>query len=628
MSQPLLSDYELYLFNSGANFSSYRTLGAHVIEYGGQTGVRFAVWAPQARAVRVAGDFNGWRGEQSQMVMQGRTGVWALFVPGLSAGEIYKYEIITSEGSVLKADPFAFAAEHRPKSASIVANLDGYVWQDAGWRRQLTGQRFDKPLNIYEVHLGSWRRGPNNEVLSYRDSAGLLPAYAAEMGFTHIEIMPLAEHPFDGSWGYQATGYYAVTSRYGRPDEFKEFVDACHAHGLGVILDWVPGHFCNDLHGLKKFDGSPLYEGDHPGRAENRQWGTTNFDFSRPEVWSFLISNALFWLEVYHLDGLRVDAVANLLYLDYARKPGEWEPNRFGGRENLEAIEFLRKLHEVIFERFPNALMLAEESSAYPLVTAPVYAGGLGFNYKWNMGWMNDMLQYMQLDPIDRRDQHDKLTFSLMYAFSENFVLPLSHDEVVHGKKSLLNKMPGDYWQQFANLRVFYAYMMVHPGKKLLFMGGEFGQYIEWDESRSLDWHLLDYEMHRKLHDYVAALNQFYLAEPCLWELDQGWDGFEWINCHDNQHSSISMLRRDRQGNVRLAVINFTPVMRAGYRIGVPHKGHYREVFNSDLTEYGGSGARNSGILRSEPVPWDDRSNSLVINLPPLAAVILAPVLD
>ncbi|MDU4959143.1 MAG: 1,4-alpha-glucan branching protein GlgB [Sporomusaceae bacterium] len=624
---PFFSEAELYLFNTGRNFSSYRTLGAHLVERGGVSGVRFAVWAPHAEAVSVVGDFNQWRQESSPLHRQGESGVWAGFVPGLAAGTIYKYAIRTADGWLLKADPFAFFSEKRPKSASVVSALDGYSWRDADWQSAKNGQLFDKPVTIYEVHLGSWRQGPDGEPLSYRELAAVLPGYAAGMGYTHIELLPLAEHPFDGSWGYQATGYYAVTSRYGSPEQFMEFVDACHACGLGVILDWVPGHFCNDGHGLKLFDGAPLFESEQRLRAENRQWGTTNFDFERSEVWSFLISNAIFWLERYHIDGLRVDAVANLLYLDYGREPGEWEPNHYGGRENLAAIAFLRKLHEAVFERFPHALMFAEESTAWPLVTAPVYSGGLGFNYKWNMGWMNDMLRYMETDPLQRKWRHDKLTFSLLYAFSENFVLPLSHDEVVHGKKSLLDKMPGDYWQKFANLRAFYAYMAVHPGKKLLFMGGEFGQFIEWNEAQGLDWHLLDYELHQKLQLYVRALNHYYLDQPCLWEQDQGWEGFEWINCGDSQHSVISLLRRDRRGQLRLVVVNFTPVMRSHYRVGVPVRGRYQEEFNSDASEYGGSGAGNSGIIRSEPVPWDGRQHSLVITLPPLAAVILAPLL-
>lgn len=623
---PLFSKDELYLFNKGRHFASYQTLGAHLAKIDGVAGVRFAVWAPNAAAVSVVGEFNHWQGGHSPMVRQGESGVWALFIPGLSAGEIYKYLIETKQDSFLKADPFAFFAERRPQSASVVAQLAGYDWQDAQWRSRRQGQLLDKPVNIYEVHLGSWRRASDGELPSYRELAQTLPAYAAKLGYTHLELMPLAEHPFDGSWGYQATGYFAVTSRYGTPQEFMEFVDACHAQGLGVILDWVPGHFCKDAHGLRLFDGTTLYESPNPLRAENRQWGTTNFDLGRSEVQSFLISNALFWFDVYHIDGLRVDAVANLLYLDYGRQPGEWEPNQFGGRENLEAVAFLRTLHEAVFERFPDALMIAEESTAWPLVTAPAFAGGLGFNYKWNMGWMNDILQYMETDPLLRKGLHDKLTFSLMYAFSENFILPLSHDEVVHGKKSLIDKMPGDYWQKFANLRAFYGFMIGHPGKKLLFMGGEFGQFIEWNEAQSLDWHLLGYDLHQKLHNYVADLNHYYLRQPCFWEQDCGWAGFEWINCQDSLRSVISLLRRDSKGNVKLMIVNFTPVVRTAYRVGVPQRGKYIEEFTSDLEAYGGSGIRNTGIIRSEPVPWDERTHSVVVDLPPLSVIVLAPM--
>ena len=623
---PLFSKDELYLFNKGRHFASYQTLGAHLAKIDGVAGVRFAVWAPNAAAVSVVGEFNHWRGGHSPMVRQGESGVWALFIPGLSAGTVYKYLIETKQDSFLKADPFAFFAERRPQSASVVAQLAGYDWQDAQWRSRRQGQLLDKPVNIYEVHLGSWRRASDGELPSYRELAQTLPAYAAKLGYTHLELMPLAEHPFDGSWGYQATGYFAVTSRYGTPQEFMEFVDACHAQGLGVILDWVPGHFCKDSHGLRLFDGTALYESPNPLRAENRQWGTTNFDLGRSEVQSFLISNALFWFDVYHIDGLRVDAVANLLYLDYGRQPGEWEPNQFGGRENLEAVAFLRTLHEAVFERFPDALMIAEESTAWPLVTAPAFAGGLGCNYKWNMGWMNDILQYMETDPLLRKGLHDKLTFSLMYAFSENFILPLSHDEVVHGKKSLIDKMPGDYWQKFANLRAFYGFMIGHPGKKLLFMGGEFGQFIEWNEAQGLDWHLLGYDLHQKLHNYVADLNHYYLRQPCFWEQDCGWAGFEWINCQDSLRSVVSLLRRDRRGDVKILIVNFTPVVRTAYRVGVPQRGMYIEEFTSDLEAYGGSGIRNTGIIRSEPVPWDERTQSVVVDLPPLSVIVLAPM--
>ncbi len=481
-----ISDYDQYLFHEGRQFRSYRMLGAHIDVQDGTAGVRFAVWVPGAREVRVVGDFNSWNGEKHQMRVVPDSGVWHLFVPGLATGSAYKYEIIGRDGQLRqKADPYAFWAELRPGTASRVFPLDGYRWRDDDWQSggRTTGG-VTQPLTIYEVHLGSWRRKGDGSFYSYRDLAGELVDYVAEMGFTHVELLPPAEHPYDGSWGYQATGYYAPTSRHGSPDDFKYFVDECHFRGIGVIVDWVPGHFCKDDHGLRLFNGEPLYESGFSGLAENKGWGTLNFDFCRPEVWSFLIGNALYWLDVFHVDGLRVDAVANMLYRDYGKKAGEWLPNRYGGRENLEAVEFCKKLNEVVHQYYPKALVIAEESTTWPLLTRPVYLGGLGFDYKWNMGWMNDSLKYVALNPIHRQWEHHLLTFSFLYAFSENFLLPLSHDEVVHGKKSLLDKMPGDYWQKFANLRAYYGYFMAHPGKKLLFMGGEFGQFTEWSEER------------------------------------------------------------------------------------------------------------------------------------------------
>jgi len=622
----LLSDYERYLFHQGRNFRSYLSLGAHLAEQDGTAGVRFAVWAPNAREVRVAGDFNGWRGHDHIMGREADSGIWSIFIPALQPGSLYKYEIITWDGHIfLKADPFAFAAECRPGTASRVVSLDGYNWQDGGWlARQAAESSYSRPMLIYEVHLGSWRRNSDGSFLSYRQAADQLIEYAADMGYTHLELMPLAEHPFDGSWGYQATGYYAVTSRYGSPQDFMYFVDRCHQRGLGVILDWAPGHFCKDDHGLRLFDGTPLYEGPDPLKNENRQWGTANFDLSRPEVWSFLISNAVFWLDVFHIDGLRVDAVANMLYLDYGREQGEWRPNRYGGRENIDAVDFLKKLNETVLQYYPRALMIAEESTAWPQVSRPVYTGGLGFNYKWNMGWMNDLLRYMQTDPIHRQWIHHQLTFSLMYAFAENFILPLSHDEVVHGKKSLLDKMPGDYWQKFAGLRAFYLYMMTHPGKKLLFMGGEFGQFIEWNERQQLDWHLLDYDMHARLRRYVRDLNWFYRQRPDWWELDCDWRGFEWIDCQDYSQSIVIYLRKAASSaQCSIIICNFTPVVRAGYRVGVPARAGYREVFNSDWEMYGGSGQCNSGIIQCQPVPWHTRQQSIVVKIPPLAAIVL-----
>ncbi|WP_371376102.1 1,4-alpha-glucan branching protein GlgB [Sporomusa aerivorans] len=622
-----LTDYDNYLFHEGCSVRSYSKLGAHLETEGSIPGVWFAVWAPHAAAVRIIGDFNDWDGSGHVMTKASTCGVWALFIPGVAAGALYKYEIITSWGEVLhKADPYAFAAELRPNTASKVAGLAGYQWQDQAWRNNRR-TAYDRPLNIYEVDLGSWKRSDDRQSLSYREIAEQLADYAAFMGYTHIELLPVAEHPFDGSWGYQATGYYAVTSRYGRPEDFMYLVDCCHQKGIGVILDWVPGHFCRDAHGLARFDGTTLYEYNDSRRSENRGWGTLNFDLGRPEVISFLISNALFWLDVYHIDGLRIDAVANMLYRNYGREDGDWEANCQGGTENIEGVQFLKRLNEAVFAAYPQALMIAEDSTAWPLVTHPTHAGGLGFNFKWNMGWMNDMLRYMELDPVHRQFHHQLVTFSFMYAFSENFVLPLSHDEVVHGKRSLLDKMPGDYWQKFANLRCFYAYMMAHPGKKLLFMGGEFGQFIEWKYQDSLDWHLLDYEMHHKLHNYVRDINHFYLKSPALWQNDRDWRGFSWIDCQDSPQSVIVFKRQGQnEGDFIIAVLNFTPVVRQAYRIGVPAAQYYLEILNSDSQRYGGSGQTNPGELKPEATPWHNQANSLVITLPPLAAVYLKPV--
>lgn len=622
------TDQDLYLFHEGSHQRSYQLLGAHVAEKS-TPGVRFAVWAPHAQTVRVIGDFNSWDGRLHNFERISTCGIWSLFVPEAREGDFYKYEIVTAGGEVLhKADPYALAAELRPKTASQVVCLSGYNWQDAAWQQTKAKQSaYEQPMNIYEVDLGSWKRGQDKKWLSYRELGPALADYAVRMGYTHIELLPVAEHPFDGSWGYQATGYYAVTSRYGSPEDFMYFVDCCHQRGLGVILDWVPGHFCKDAHGLAGFDGTTLYEYADTNRRENRGWGTLNFDLGRPEVMSFLISNALFWLEVYHIDGIRIDAVANMLYLNYGREEGEWTPNCHGGTENLEAIAFLRKLNESIFANFPSALVIAEDSTAWPLVTHPTYLGGLGFNFKWNMGWMNDMLRYMELDPIYRQHHHNLVTFSFMYAFSENFVLPLSHDEVVHGKRSLLDKMPGDYEQKFANLRAFYAYMMAHPGKKLLFMGGEFGQFIEWNYQQSLDWHLLEYEMHAKLAGYVRALNHFYLDNPALWQNDRDWQGFSWIDCQDWQNSVLVFKRQGQApGDFLIAVLNFTPVTRQEYRIGVPAAEYYVEAFNSDSKVYGGFGQGNAGKLIPEPKAWHNQPGSLVLTLPPLSAIYLKPV--
>lgn len=620
-----ISDYDQYLFHEGSHFRSYRILGAHRIVRDGVKGVRFSVWAPGAKAVNVVGDFNCWQGESHRMQQVNHSGIWELVVLEIvGSGCTYKYEVVGSDGvSRLKADPYAFWAEVRPGTASKVFSLDSYSWQDSQWQNgsKRTGG-VCQPLSIYEVHLGSWRQKEGGTFYTYRELAGELLDYVVEMAFTHIEILPLAEHPFDGSWGYQATGYYAPTSRYGDPDDLKFFIDQCHQRGIGVLLDWVPGHFCKDDHGLRLFDGGPLYESGYVGLAENEGWGTLNFDFHRPEVWSFLIGNALYWMEIFHIDGLRVDAVANMLYRDFGKNPGQWMANRYGGREDLEAVQLIKKLNEVVHQYYPRALVIAEESTTWPQVTRPVYIGGLGFDYKWNMGWMNDMLKYMALDPIHRQWQHHLVTFSLMYAFSENFLLPLSHDEVVHGKKSLLDKMPGDYWQKFANLRAFYGYFMAHPGKKLLFMGGEFGQFTEWSEARGLDWSLLTFEMHSSLKRYVQELNRCYLETPAFWKSDDNWQGFEWVDCNDYSQSIIAFLRKSQDGEFVLVLCNFTPVVRHNYRVGVPMLGRYQEVLNSDWVRYGGSDQRNAD-LTAEGIKWHNQSSSILITVPPLATIYL-----
>lgn len=623
---PMLSDFDRYLFHEGSHFRSYDMLGAQVITQDGVTGVRFSVWAPHAEEVRVVGNFNDWQGDRTPMIRVDQSGIWTAFVPEIGQGEVYKYEVHTRHGDLLlKADPYAFHAEQRPGTASKVASLDDYVWCDRDWqenRRSHTG--LEGPVLIYEVHLGSWKRKEDGSFLTYRELAVDLVEYAAQMGYTHIEILPITEHPYDGSWGYQNTGYYAVTSRYGTPGDFMYFIDQCHQRGIGVIMDWVPGHFCKDDHGLRLFDGTALYEHENLLKSENWQWGTASFDLSKPEVVSFLISNAFFWLDVYHIDGLRVDAVASMLYLDYGKEAGQWVANQYGGNENLEAVNFLKKLNESVGRYWPQRMMIAEESTTWPLVTRPPYMGGLGFHYKWNMGWMNDMLRYLEMNPIHRKWHHNLLTFSLMYAFSENFLLPLSHDEVVHGKKSLLAKMPGDYWQKFANLRCFYAYMLAHPGKKLLFMGGEFGQFSEWNYKAGLDWHLLAYEMHRKLQHYVRELNHLYRRESALWEEDHRWRGFQWIDAHDCSQSIITFMRKGHNpGDGMIVICNFTPEVRNGYRIGVPELGLYKEVFNSDEELYGGSGQRNCRTLKAEALPWHNQPCSLEIRIPPLAAIYL-----
>ena len=623
-----LSEFDLYLFHQGTNYHAYEMLGAHFVERNGKKGVRFAVWAPHAKSISVVGDFNEWDTRVNPMT-RGRDGeIWDVFIPGVEEGAVYKYAIEPQWGGprIMKADPYGFYAEKKPNTASRVYDLSKYEWKDGDWFEQKKKESsYERPMLTYEVHAGSWRRTKDGEYLSYRDLADQLIDYVKKMNYTHIEFMPLCEHPFDGSWGYQITGYYAVTSRFGTPDDFRYLVDKAHENGIAIIMDWVPGHFCKDEQGLRHFDGQTLYESDNEQLAENWEWGTTNFDYGRTEVQSFLISNAMFWFEEFHIDGLRIDAVANMLYLNYGRKDGEWTPNKYGDTGNLEAMDFLKKLNESIFKYHPQALMIAEESTAWPLISKPVYMGGMGFNYKWNMGWMNDMLKYMSLDPIYRKWNHDKVTFSFMYAFSENFVLPLSHDEVVHGKCSLISKMPGDYWQKFAGLRTFFAYWIAHPGKKLLFMGGEFGQFIEWNYDDSLDWHLpQQYPMHKKMLEYSRALNKFYCDHKALWQVDFDWNGFQWIDCNDNENSIVSFIRKaEDPSDYLVAVCNFTPEVRHGYRIGVPEKGSYVEVFNSDDEAFGGSGVKNEGEIKTEDVKWHDRDQSIVLTIPPMATIYL-----
>lgn len=619
-----LSEEEIYLFNNGSSYHSYRFMGAHLTQEGGVTGVRFAVWAPNAIEARVIGSFNRWDGEAHRMKRIGTTGVYELFVPELGVGSLYKYEFVTPDGTaVRKADPFAFLSERRPGTASVVTDLSGYEWGDADWlRTKSKTSPYQHPLHIYEVHPASWKIKGKELFYTYDELADELVPYAAEMGFTHIELMPLAEHPLDQSWGYQVTGFYSPTSRHGDPKGLMRFVDCCHRHGIGVILDWVPGHFCKDDHGLRRFDGTPLYEGDDPNRAELPLWGTLAFDFSRREVVSFLISNAIYWLDVFHIDGLRVDAVANMLNLHMDKPPHMHTYNEFGGRDNLDALRFLKKLNETVFRYYPDTLMLAEDSSAWPAVTSPTYQGGLGFNFKWNMGWMNDSLRYMALHPDDRRHHHQLITFSLCYAFSENYVLPLSHDEVVHGKRSLLNKMPGSYEEKFDQLRLFYGYWMTHPGKKLLFMGGEWGQFDEWKDSEMLDWMVLDYDFHRTMRDYVKALNHVYLELPSLWERDRDPECFTWIDVHNAEQSVISFIRRG-QSSFSVIILNFSRTDYRDYRIGVPEPGEYRTVLHSGDIRFGGKETRASASYKSDNMKWHGLDQSISIHLPPFAFLLL-----
>jgi 1,4-alpha-glucan branching enzyme len=621
----LLGPLDLHLFAEGQHWQLYEKLGAHLREVGGVRGTSFHVWAPNAQRVSVVGEFNAWDGRRHPMRKLLGCGVWEIFLPGVSEGDHYKFEVKQSHGGIaLKSDPFAFYGQHSTSTASLVFDLKRYTWNDAEWMEaRKTKEWHRSPVSIYEVHLGSWQRKPEegDRPLSYRELADTLLPYVVELGYTHLELLPVAEHPFDGSWGYQVTGYYAPTSRFGNPDEFRYFVDRCHQAGLGVILDWVPGHFPKDAHGLAEFDGTDLYEHADPRLGEHMDWGTLIFNYGRNEVRNFLIANALFWFDQYHIDGLRVDAVASMLYLDYSRKAGEWVPNCFGGRENLEAIHFLKRFNEVSYERFPGIMTIAEESTAWPGVSRPTYLGGLGFGLKWNMGWMHDFLTYMAKEPIFRRFHQGDITFSLIYAFHEHFVLVLSHDEVVHGKGSLIDKMPGDRWQKFANLRMFYAWMYAHPGKKLLFMGGEFGQWREWNHNQSLDWHLTGYPEHDGLRRLVQHLNWVYKNEPALYDQDDTYEGFEWIDFRDSDNSVVAFLRKSRAGETIAFVINATPVIREAYRVGVSGEGWWEEIINTDAGTYGGSNVGNFGGQNAEAVAWQGKSHSLLLRLPPLAVI-------
>jgi len=620
---PLLSSFELHLHSEGTHFEAYNMLGAHLVEVEGVRGTRFAVWAPNAEVVALAADFNQWDTRRHPMRLRDG-GVWEIFIPGAAEACAYKYNVRSRLHAYrqLKADPYAFFCEVPPKSASVVWNIDKYQWQDGAWMQaRATKEWLREPVSFYKAHLESWLRGPHGETLTYRELAEKLVGYLKRMGFTHLELMPIMEHPFSGSWGYQMIGYYAPTSRFGTPDDFMYFIDRCHQEGIAVIVDWVPAHFPKDAHGLVYFDGSALYEHADPRKGEHRDWGTMIFNYGRNEVREFLISNALFLLNKYHIDGLRVDAVASMLYLDYSREPGEWIPNQYGGNENLEAIDFLRKFNELAHQ-VPGAITIAEESTAFSGVSRPVYLNGLGFTMKWNMGWMHDMLEYFSKESIHRKYHHHSITFSMLYAFTENFVLPVSHDEVVHGKRSLLAKMPGDEWQRFANARAFLAYMYAHPGKKLLFMGSEVGQYEEWNYNSSVSWELLQHDYHRKLQDMVREINHFYRQQPALYEVDVHYTGFEWVDFHDVENSIIAFLRKAENPNdFILFCCNFTPVVRQGYAFGVPADGIYDEIFNTDAESFGGSNVRNPQGIPAQNVEQHGRPHSISITLPPLAVV-------
>jgi 1,4-alpha-glucan branching enzyme len=627
----VLTDHDIYLFREGTHVRAYEKLGAHPISAAeGTPGTHFAVWAPNAAAVSVVGDFNGWNPASHRLEPRlDSSGIWSGFVAGVRHGSLYKYHIVSRNGgyTVNKADPYAFCAEKPPRTASVVWDLS-YEWGDGEWmKNRWRANSQESPCSVYELHLGSWRRVPeeHNRSLTYRELAHAVADYVSELGFTHVELMPVMEHPFYGSWGYQVTGYFAPSSRYGTPQDFMYFVDYLHRRGIGVILDWVPSHFPADEHGLAYFDGTHLYEHADPRQGFHPEWNSSIFNYGRAEVRNFLASNALFWLDTYHIDGLRVDAVASMLYLDYGRKAGEWIPNRFGGHENLDAVEFLKQLNLAVYRDHPDVQTIAEESTAWPMVSRPTYLGGLGFGYKWNMGWMHDTLSYMQLDPIHRKYHQNQLTFSIWYAFTENFMLPLSHDEVVHGKGSLIGKMSGDEWQQFASLRLMFGYLWTHPGKKLLFMGGEFGQKREWAHDESLEWHVLQYPLHAGVKQWVRDINQVYRESAALYTLDFSNEGFQWIDCNDAQASTLAYLRKGRNGEQVLVVCNFTPMPRDNYIVGAPRAGRWRERLNSDAKEYGGSGIGNFGSIETSPLPAHGQFHSLSLRLPPLAVLVLTP---